>query len=122
MNLRDLQSLLDIFQSAEIVITYIKGVSRERFAADEMLQDAVIRRLLVIGEAAGRVSEEGQNTLPNIEWTKIRGLRNRLIHEYDDISLEVVWDISQTEMTDLISKIEPVIPPDDHDDQLFLLR
>jgi uncharacterized protein with HEPN domain len=87
-----------------------------------MLQDAIIRRLLVIGEAAGRVSEEGQNVLSDIEWTRIRGLRNRLVHEYDDISLEVVWNIAQTEMTGLISKIEPVIPSDDFDNQLSLLQ
>ena len=55
MSPRDLHSLLDVVQSAEKVTEYIKGVSEESFLADEKLQDAVIRRLLIIGEAAGRV-------------------------------------------------------------------
>lgn len=67
----------------------------------------------MIGEAANRVSEEGRDVTPDLEWAKIRGRRNRLVHEYDDISLEVVWKIAHTEMTVLISKIKPVIPSDD---------
>ncbi|MGD1866456.1 MAG: DUF86 domain-containing protein [Phormidesmis sp.] len=102
-----------MLQSAERVVDYIDGASENDFEKDMQLQDAVIRRLLVIGEAAGRVSEKGRNALPEIEWTSIRGLRNRLVHEYDNIKLEVVWEIAQTEMTGLISKIKPIIPPED---------
>lgn len=106
---KDLHALLDIVYSAEKVIRYVEGVSQSRFMVDEQLQDAVIRRLLIVGEAAGRISE----ALNTVEWTEVRGLRNRLVHEYDDISLQVIWEITQTEMTDLISKIKPLIPPDD---------
>ena len=113
MNSRDLHSLLDIVQSAELVDSYIKNVSAEQFAANQQLQDAVSRRLEVLGEAAGRVSEEGQAELADVPWSKVRGLRNRLAHEYDNISLEVIWRIACTEMTDLISKIKPILPPDD---------
>ncbi len=113
MKPRDLHSLLDMIQSAEIVTTYISDLSESEFASNEEKQDAVIRRLLVIGEAANRVSEEGQAEIPELEWPKIRGMRNRLAHEYDNISLKVVWQIAQTEMTALISKIKPVVPPDD---------
>lgn len=71
---RDLHSLFDIVESAELVIRYTKGVSQSDFANSGQLQDAVIRRLLVVGEAAGRVSETGQNELPTIEWSKKRTL------------------------------------------------
>lgn len=110
---KDLHALLDIVYSAEKVIRYVEGVSQSRFMVDEQLQDAVIRRLLIVGEAAGRISEAGREALNTVEWTEVRGLRNRLVHEYDDISLQVIWEITQTEMTDLISKIKPLIPPDD---------
>ncbi|MEL7351458.1 MAG: DUF86 domain-containing protein [Cyanobacteria bacterium P01_A01_bin.116] len=110
---RDLHALLDIVHSAKIVQKYVEGVSQNSFAEDEKLQDAVIRRLLVIGEAAGRISKESRSEFPDIEWEKIRGLRNRLVHEYDDVSLKVVWEVTQTEMENLISKIEPTIPPED---------
>ena len=110
---RDLHSLFDIVESAELVIRYTKSVSHADFSSNGQLQDAVIRRLLVVGEAAGRVSEAGQDELSTIEWSKIRGLRNRLVHEYDNIDLQVVWDISQTEMADLILKIKPLLPSED---------
>ena len=110
---RDLHALLDIVHPAKIVQKYVEGVSQNSFAEDEKLQDAVIRRLLVIGEAAGRISKESRSEFPDIEWEKIRGLRNRLVNEYDDVSLKVVWEVTQTEMENLISKIEPTIPPED---------
>ncbi|PZO14668.1 MAG: hypothetical protein DCF25_14680 [Leptolyngbya foveolarum] len=110
---RDLHSLFDIVHSAELVVQYTNGVLEEDFSTDEQLQDATIRRLLVIGEAAGRISEAGRNELSTIDWPKIRGLRNRLVHEYDNISLEIVWAIAQTEMTDLVSKIKPLLPTED---------
>ncbi|MCU0552998.1 MAG: DUF86 domain-containing protein [Leptolyngbya sp. Prado105] len=55
------------------------------------LQDSVIRRLLVIAESARRVSETTRWILPNIAWQEINGMRNRLVHEYDDVNLNIVW-------------------------------
>lgn len=119
MNHRDLHSLLDIVHSAKIIMKYVKGVSQDSFTENEQLQDALIRRLLVVGEAAGRVSKAGQEELPTVDWKQIRGLRNRLVHEYDDISLQVVWDITQTEIENPIADLESVIPPED---QLSILE
>lgn len=113
MNSRDLHSLLDIVQSAELVDSYVQNVSEEQFVANQQLQDAIIRRLEILGEAAGRVSEEGQAELADVPWSKIKGLRNRLVHEYDNISLEVIWRVACTEMTELIPQIKPILPPDD---------
>jgi uncharacterized protein with HEPN domain len=110
---RDLQSLLDIYQSAKIVTTYIEGVSMDAFLNNGQLQDAVTRRLSIIGEAANRVSSEGRILQPDIDWVGIRGLRNRLVHEYDEIDLQTVWQIAQREMSALISAIEPVLPSED---------
>ena len=73
----------------------------------------MIRKLTVIGEAANRVSEEERLSWPDIKWTEIRGLRNRLVHEYDEIDLRIVWITAQTEMTDLMFKLKSIIPPDD---------
>lgn len=110
MNQKDLQSLLDIYQSAQIITAYVEGLSEPDFSRTLVLQDAVVRRLLIVGEAAGRVSEESCNSLPDIEWAKIRGLRNRLVHEYDNISLEVIWNITQTEIPELVEKLRLLVP------------
>ncbi|MGB3536207.1 MAG: DUF86 domain-containing protein [Microcoleaceae cyanobacterium] len=109
---RDLQFLLDMLQSAELIITYTNQCEKDEFLNNIQLQDAVIRRLLVIAEAARRVSEITQQTLPNISWQEINGMRNRLVHEYDDVNLNIVWDVVQFEIPQLIETLKVKIPPE----------
>ena len=87
---RDLQSLLDMLQSAQIATGYIARRSRQDLETDLQLQDAIIRRLLIICEAARRISEETQQSLPTVPWSAINGMRNLLVHEYDEIDLDIV--------------------------------
>jgi len=87
---RDLQSLLDMLQSAQIVMDYIAGRLRDELTTDLQFQDAMIRRLLIIGEASKRVSETTRQTLTTIPWAAINGMRNRLVHEYDEIDLALL--------------------------------
>ena len=110
---QDLQSLLDMLQSAEVVLSYMEGVTESRFYNDEpQLQDAVIRRLTVIGEAANRVSTETQSSLTNVAWTQVRGMGNRLIHEYDGVDLAIVWETTQSILPALIVSLKKAIPSD----------
>ncbi|HZG39854.1 MAG TPA: DUF86 domain-containing protein [Nodosilinea sp.] len=109
---RDLQFLLDMLQSAELIVSYTKHCSEGEFAEDIQLQDAVIRRILVIAEAARRVSDSTRQALPNIAWSEINGMRNRLVHGYDDINLSVVWNVVQAEIPPLISELTLHIPPE----------
>lgn len=108
---RDVQSLLDMLQSSEIIMEYISGRSREDLTTDLQLQDAIIRRFSIIGEAAKRVSEPTRNNLTEIPWSVINGMRNRLIHEYDGIDLDVVWDTAVNSLPTLILELRKVIPP-----------
>lgn len=107
---RDLQFLLDMLQSAELILTYIDQCSEDEFFANVQLQDAVIRRLLVIAEAAKRVSDTTQQALPNVSWQEINGMRNRLVHEYDDVNLNIVWDVLQFEIPPLIEALKSQVP------------
>lgn len=72
----------------------------------------MIRRLLVIAEAARRVSDSTRQALPNISWQEINGMRNRLVHEYDDVNLNIVWDVVQSEISPLIEELKFQIPPE----------
>ena len=108
---RDLQFLLDMLQSAELIMSYTAQCSKDEFVENVQLQDSVIRRLLVIAEAARRVSESTRRTLLNISWQEINGMRNRLVHEYDDINLNILWDTIQTEIPTLIEELKLQIPP-----------
>jgi uncharacterized protein with HEPN domain len=109
---RDRQFLLDILQSAELITTYTAQCSKDEFVENVQLQDSVIRRLLVIAEAARRVSEATRQTLPNVSWQEINGMRNRLVHEYDDVNLNIVWDVVQSEIPSLIAELTLQIPPE----------
>jgi uncharacterized protein with HEPN domain len=109
---RDLQSLLDILQSAQIATNYLAGRSRDELETDLQLQDAIVRRLLIIGEASRRVSETTRQTLSTIPWSAINGMRNRLVHEYDEIDLDIVWSTVVNSLPALIEELEKVVPLD----------
>ena len=107
---RDLQFLLDMLQSAELIMNYTAQYSKDEFVGNVQLQDSVIRRLLVIAEAARRVSETTRQTLQNISWQEINGMRNRLVHQYDDINLNIVWAVFPTEIPNLIGELKLKFP------------
>ncbi|MFA5183048.1 MAG: DUF86 domain-containing protein [Syntrophales bacterium] len=97
--------------------TYIADPDEDAFARDRKTQDAVIRNLEIIGEAAGNLPEQFQKLAPEIDWRKIKGLRNILIHEYFGINLPIIWDVVQNKLgpfeTACQKLIEKAIEPDD---------
>jgi uncharacterized protein with HEPN domain len=110
---KEVQFLVDILQSAELIIQYTAECSKQEFIENVQLQDSVIRRLLVIAEAAKRISDSTRNSIPNIAWREINGMRNRLIHEYDDVNLSIVWNVVKQEIPTLIEELQLVVPPED---------
>lgn len=109
---RDDAHLLDILQSARLARQYVEGLDRESFMREPQVQDAVIRRLEIIGEAARRVSDETRMNLPGLPWREMIGMRNRLIHQYDFVSLAIVWEVTQDDLPPLIVALTAVLPPD----------
>jgi uncharacterized protein with HEPN domain len=75
-----------------------------------MRQAAVMRQLEIMGEAARRLSEETRQELSEIPWHQIIGMRNRLIHVYDDVDLAIVWDTVQNDLPPLIAQLEKIVP------------
>lgn len=107
---RDRAYLLDILESARLAVTYLNGVSKEHFLASTQLQDSVIRRIEIMGEAARRVSPATRESLTGIPWAEMIGMRNLMIHDYDDLDLEIVWDTVQHDLPGLIKKLGPHVP------------
>jgi uncharacterized protein with HEPN domain len=108
---RDPANLYDILEASEKVQKYLKDKTYEDYLRDEMLRDAVERNLGIIGEAARRISEEVKQEHPEIPWRKIIAQRNVLIHEYDDIDYEEIWQVATIHLARLIDQIKPLIPP-----------
>ncbi len=88
---------------------YLHKVSAERFYSLPLLQDGVVRRLEIIGEASRNLSVELRNHYPNVPWGQIIGMRNRITHAYFDISLEIVWEIAQQDLPALERKVEQIL-------------
>ncbi len=91
-------------------------MDRPTFDQDLKTQDAVIRRVEIIGEATRRLSLEFRAAHPDIPWQAMAGMRSRLIHDYDEVSLNLVWDVIQQDIPTLIAQVEPLIPPDEADE------
>ncbi len=108
---RDHAYLLDILEAAKLAVSYLADISKDTFLLDTRCQDSVIRRIEIIGEAARRVSLQTRVAYPGIPWSEMVGMRNMMIHHYDDVDLEIVWDTVQCDLPRLIELIEPLIPP-----------
>lgn len=106
---KDKSHLFDIFHACELIEQFTKGVDLNSFQADVMRQDAIIRRIEIIGEASSNLSDEFKEKHGEIPWALIKGMRNRLVHEYNEVDLELVWTTSQEDIPHLIELLKPHI-------------
>jgi uncharacterized protein with HEPN domain len=109
---RDPAHLLDMLNEARLVQQFAQGMDRDALDQDTLRQYAIVHSIMIIGEAARRVSQEFRDEHPEIPWKNIVGMRSQIIHDYDQVSLDIVWRVIQTSIPDLISLIEPLVPPD----------
>jgi uncharacterized protein with HEPN domain len=96
-------------EAAEKILKYTKGLSFEDFLTDDKTIDAVVRNFEIIGEASLRIDEEFRLENPQIEWKKLRGFRNRIVHDYFGIDYEIVWSILSEDLEELIFQLEQLL-------------
>lgn len=106
---REFAYLVDILNSAKKAVEYLMEKNIEEFLNDTQCQDAVIRRLEIIGEASGRVDELTQTRYSTLPWKEMKSMRNLLIHEYDEVDMEEVWRTVKNDLPDLLIKLEGII-------------
>ena len=107
---RDKEYVIDILEAAKLALRYVSGKTKDEFLKDTQCQDAVIRRLEIIGEAVRRISDETRATYPKLPWKAMVGMRNVMIHEYDDVDLVIVWDTVQNDLSPLVAALEEIVP------------
>ena len=106
----DLVRLRHMLDHSREAVAMLAGQTRELLNQDRVLQLALTRLVEVVGEAAARVSPEGQAQYPSIPWKPAIGMRNRLIHGYDVIDLGILWDTVTMDLPRLIGLLEQVVP------------
>ncbi len=98
-----------ILDSIEKIEMFIKGVSKENFQKNIQLQDALIRRIEVIGEAVKNLPKEFRNKYKNVPWADISGMRDKLTHHYFGVDLEIVWKSVNEEIPELKKYIKEIL-------------
>jgi len=105
----DLNRVYHIWQAATEAVGYTPGRSRADLDTDRPLQHSLVRMLEIIGEAAAGTAPAFRDVHPEIPWQVMTGMRNRLIHAYFDIDLDVVWRTVVEDLPSLIELVEPVL-------------
>ena len=113
MSENDRALLNDMLDSSRRLLKRIEGKQfDELFAEEHLLGDATVRSIEVVGEAAGHVSKAFQAQHPEVEWSKIVGMRNRLIHGYADVNWRIVWEVATQQIPILVRQIEHILETD----------
>lgn len=110
MSKRSAQLLLgDILESIQKIQKFTKGMSFDKFINDDKTVDAVIRNFEIIGEASNRLPDEFKDKHDEIDWARIRGFRNRIVHDYFGIDHSIVWSIIKGYVPELLKLIQGLI-------------
>jgi uncharacterized protein with HEPN domain len=108
---RDQASILDIVKMARLIGEFTAGARRQDLESDPRLRFAVLHAILIIGEAAKRLTPAFRAAHTDVPWKQIAGMRDRLVHGYDDVDLDTVWDVISTHAPYLLARLEPLLPP-----------
>ncbi len=119
MSEREIKNLLeDIYDAAGKIISYTKDMSYDDFIQDNKTADAVVRNFEIIGEASNRIPDDFKTAHPEIEWRRIIGFRNRIIHEYFGIDYENLWRIKNVNIPTLLELLEQILDDLNNDNLL----
>lgn len=107
---RDDATLLDIAGAARAILVFIQELREDEFLDDLKTRSAVLYQIIVIGEATKRLSFEMRRQHPEIPWSSIAGMRDRLVHGYDVVDWREVWRTASADVPELLSKLEGFLP------------
>ena len=107
---RDEATLLDIAMAARLVLEFKEGMDKAAFLDDVKTQSSVLHQLMVMGEAVKRLSDGFRTRHPEIPWSLMAGMRDKLVHGYDIVDMEEVWKTANRDVPDLLHWLEPLLP------------
>ena len=102
----DLVYVLDMLKSIAKIESYVSGIDEQEFLSNSETQDAVLRRLEIIGEASKQLSGSFRDSHPAVPWKKIAGLRDVLIHSYFGVNMERTWKVAKEDLSELKDNLQ----------------
>lgn len=106
METDQLGRLRDILEASRLIASYVKDTSETAFYTDVQKQDAVIRRIEIIGEAAAHLTDETRKAIPKLPFRKMRGMRNIVAHDYANVELKIVWEVATVHVPEVCAVLE----------------
>lgn len=103
---RDQEALIDIIEAIKLILQYAETVDFDALAANTEKQDAILRGIMIIGEATKRLSKDFRAQHPTIPWKEIAGMRDVITHNYDEVDLDEVWTVINENLPQLLAYIE----------------
>ncbi len=100
--------LYDILECCQRIAGYVDGVTKEQFESNYLLQDGLVRKLEIIGEAAKGLSEDLRDANPDVPWRKMIGIRDRIVHQYFKVDLDIIWETVTSDIPELETLITPI--------------
>jgi uncharacterized protein with HEPN domain len=106
----DRAHVLDMLDAARAIQRFVNGAGQDAFFRDDLLQSAVLHKFLILGQACRRVSNGFRAAHPDVTWSGIIGFRNQIVHEYDEVNLDVVWTIVHDDLPKAIEALARIVP------------
>lgn len=106
---RDQESLIDIATAIKRILRYTANISRANLETNDEKLSAILYQITIIGEATKRLSQTFRQQHPEIPWREIAGMRDVIVHEYDQLDFDVIWDVVQNKLSSLQNLINPLL-------------
>jgi len=114
---RDQTYLIDIATTCQTVIELIQGMNQSSFVADKRTHLAVLYEITIIGEIVKRLSPEFRQSYPEIPWKQMAGMRDKLVHDYNKVDLDLTWEVTQSSISELLEFVLPLLPQKEIDNE-----
>lgn len=106
---KDEEILLDVCQALQKILVFTENMSQAEFNNDEKTQSSVLYQIVIVGEAINRLSEEFKSQHSQIPFNEIRGMRNRVVHEYNEVDCDIIWEAIKYDIPQLLEIISSLI-------------